>query len=147
MHTSEAAQFSILEEPIGHPLCEAQKFDVLVVDDDPDVLDVVSLAMEVLGYRVTPALRGEVALEMLESRHFDLMITDLMMEDMDGIALLKQSKRICPATRVLLMTGYYDPGTLQEAVDNEADDYLLKPFSIKELRSKAASCLEKRSHN
>jgi DNA-binding NtrC family response regulator len=120
---------------------------VLVVDEDPDVLDVVSLAMKVLGYRVTPALKAKIALEMLESKHFDLMITELMMEGMDGIALIKESKKICPATRVLLMTGYYDPKLLRRAVQHEADDFLLKPFSIKELRSKAASCIERRGEN
>lgn len=126
-----------------HRLHSIEKQEVLVVDDDPEVLTVVFLAMERLGYRVTPALEGKIALEMLASKHFDLMITDLMMEDMDGIALLKLSKKICPATRVLLMTGHYDPEVLRLAVQNEADDYLLKPFSIKELSSKAATCLER----
>jgi DNA-binding NtrC family response regulator len=121
--------------------------EVLVVDDDPGVLDAVSLAMKMLGYRVTPALKAKIALEMMESKHFDLMITDLMMGEMDGIALMKESKKISPATRVLLMTGYYDPALLHQAVQHEADDFLLKPFSIKELRSKAASCLERTGEN
>jgi DNA-binding NtrC family response regulator len=137
-------------DPCAQNPCEGlmpSNHEVLVVDDDPAVLDVVSLAMTLMGYRVTPALKPRIALEMLENKRFDLMITDLMMDDMDGIALMKESKKICPATGVLLMTGFYDPEVLSQAVKNEADDYLLKPFSIKELRSKAASCIAKRSRH
>ncbi len=119
----------------------ARSYEVLVVDDDPEVLVVVSLALEVFGYRVTPALNGTNALEMLRKKRFDLMVTDLMMDDIDGIALLKQTKRLYPATKVILMTGFYDPELILEAIQNQADDYMLKPFSLEVLQVKAAQCL------
>jgi DNA-binding NtrC family response regulator len=102
---------------------------------------VVSLALEVFGYRVTPALNGLKALEILRTRRFDLMVTDLKMDGMDGIALLKKAKDLYPFTKVILMTGFYDPELFMEAVQNQADDYVLKPFSLEELQSKAAHCL------
>lgn len=120
-------------------------YEVLVVDDNPEVLVVVSLAMEVFGYRVTPALNGLKALEILRTKHFDLMVTDLKMGGMDGIALLKKSKELYPLTKVILMTGYYDPEVFMEAIRNKADDYVLKPFSLDELQFKAAHCLNERS--
>jgi two-component system response regulator PilR (NtrC family) len=119
----------------------AHSYDVLVVDDDPEVLVVVSLALEVFGYRVTPALNGTTALDMLGKKSFDLMVTDLMMDDIDGIALLKKTKHLYPATKVILMTGFYDPELILEAIQNHADDYLLKPFSLEVLQVKAAQCL------
>lgn len=116
-------------------------YEVLVVDDNPEVLVVVSLALEVFGYRVTPALNGIKALEILRTRRFDLIVTDLKMDGMDGIALLKKSKDLYPATKVILMTGFYDPESLMEAIQNQADDYVLKPFSLEELQFKTAHCL------
>jgi CheY-like chemotaxis protein len=117
-------------------------YNVLVVDDDPEVLVVVSLALEVFGYHVTPALNGLAALKILQKKRFDLLVTDLMMDDMDGIALLKETKHLYPATKVILMTGFYDPDLILEAIQNQADDYVLKPFSIELLQVKAAQCLE-----
>jgi CheY-like chemotaxis protein len=118
-----------------------RNYDVLVVDDDPEVLVVVSLALEVFGYRVTPALNGTTALDILGRKRFDLMVTDLKMGDMDGIALLKRTKHLYPATKVILMTGFYDPELILEALRNQADDYVLKPFSLEVLQVKAAQCL------
>lgn len=121
--------------------------EVLVVDDDPELLVVASLALEVFGYRVTPSLRAKTAIDLLENNHFDLLITDLIMEDMDGIALLKESKKLSPDTKVILMTAFYDPELILHALENDADDYMLKPFSLQELESKAASCLGERAVN
>ncbi|RJR41038.1 MAG: response regulator [Desulfobacteraceae bacterium] len=120
-------------------------YEVLVVDDNPEVLVVVSLALEVFGYRVTPALNGLKALEILRDKTFDLMVTDLKMDGLDGIGLLKKSKELYPATKVILMTGFYDPEVFSEAIENDADDYVLKPFSLDELQFKAANCLANRN--
>ena len=134
------------EEEFGEREHESRGgYEVLVVDDNPEVLVVVSLAMEVFGYRVTPALNGLKALEILRTKHFDLMVTDLKMDGMDGIALLKKSKELYPLTKVILMTGFYDPEVFMEAIRNKADDYVLKPFSLDELQLKAAHCLNGRS--
>lgn len=127
----------VLEER-GEPACDQ---DVLVVDDDPEVLVVVSLAVEFFGYSVTPALNGRTALEKMREKRFDLMITDLTMPDIDGIELLKRTKLIYPATKVILMTGFYDAEPVLESIQNQADDFLLKPFSLKMLQDKVAHCL------
>jgi len=119
-------------------------YEVLVVDDNPEVLVVVSLALEVFGYRVTPALNGLKALEILRDKTFDLMVTDLKMDGLDGIGLLKKTKELYPSTKVILMTGFYDPAVFSEAIQNDADDYVLKPFSLDELQFKAANCLSNR---
>lgn len=135
------------EEKIDEKNGSTCSHDVLVVDDDPEVLVVVSLALELFGYSVTPALNGRSALEKLRGKRFDLMVTDLMMDEMDGIELLKRTKRHYPATKVILMTGFYDPELILEAIQNQADDYVLKPFSLEVLQVKAAQCLaNERNH-
>lgn len=128
-------------EKKGKHFTDKNSHDVLVVDDDPEVLVVVSLALELCGYAVTPALNGTSALEKLQSKRFDLMVTDLIMGEMNGIELLKKTKHLYPATKVILMTGFYDPEQILEAIENKADDYVLKPFSLEILQHKAAQCL------
>lgn len=121
--------------------------EVLVVDDDPEVLVVVSLALEYFGYSVTPVLSGCTALEKMREKRFDLVVTDLIMPEIDGIELLKRTKLLYPATRVILMTGFYDAEPVLESIQNQADDFLLKPFSLKTLQDKVAHCLPDEKKN
>jgi two-component system cell cycle sensor histidine kinase/response regulator CckA len=106
---------------------------ILVVDDEPELQSVLVEALERHGYDVTGCSSGRSALAELGKRDFDLLLTDLMMPEMDGIALLKAAIEIDPHLISIMLTGQ---GTIQTAVDAMqvgAFDYLLKPFRLQNL--------------
>jgi DNA-binding NtrC family response regulator len=96
------------------------------------------------GYAVEAAESGEQAVEILEQKPFDLVVTDLRMSGMDGIRVLKKVKTISPDTEVVVMTAY---GTIEgavEAIKGGAYDYLTKPFQPEELTLVARRALERK---
>jgi DNA-binding NarL/FixJ family response regulator len=117
------------------------KKSILIVDDEESIR--VSLAA-ILNkkYYVNTAETGLTALKMLQNDHYHLTLSDIKMDDMDGIALLKKVKEKFPQTPVLLMTGYSSLNTAIEALRLGASDYLIKPCSKKELFASVARCLE-----
>lgn len=118
-------------------------YDLLLVDDDPFILEGIGEDLERRGYRVTRVNSGEKALELLECRNFDLVITDLVMEHIDGIQVLKKSKEKNATTMVILLTGFGDMLSAIEALRNQADDYMLKPCESSEIQFRVERCLEK----
>ncbi len=118
-------------------------YDLLLVDDDPFILEGIGEDLERRGYRVTRVNSGEKALELLERRNFDLVITDLVMEHIDGIQVLKKSKKKNATTMVILLTGFGDMLSAIEALRNQADDYMLKPCESSEIQFRVERCLEK----
>lgn len=106
---------------------------VLVVDDEPELRTVLVESLQRHGYDVTGCGSGRNALAELGKRDFDLLLTDLMMPEMDGIALLKAALQIDPHLVGIILTGQ---GTIQTAVDAMqigAFDYVLKPFRLQSL--------------
>jgi DNA-binding response OmpR family regulator len=120
------------------------KYNILLVDDDPYILEGIGADLESQGFQVTKADSGDVALEVLQENNFDLVITDLVMEDTDGIQVLKKTKALNFDTMVIILTGYGDMKSAIEALRQEADDYLLKPCESAELLYRVNHCLEKR---
>ena len=108
-----------------------RRFRVLLVDDDPVILDLFSFALSHKHYDVTAASNGKSALEALGSHHFDLVITDLHMEPVDGFAVLKRAKELNPKTSVYVMTGDGDANLAFRSLRG-ADDFLPKPFDLME---------------
>ncbi|MBD3383201.1 MAG: response regulator, partial [candidate division Zixibacteria bacterium] len=103
--------------------------NILVVDDDNLVNEFVTETLKRLNYSVSSATSGAEALEMIESRDFDLVLSDVRMPEMDGITLLEKIKSITPDTVVVIVTAF---GTVENAVNamkKGAYDYILKPFS------------------
>src|SRR5439155_6903630 len=103
---------------------------IIVVDDEPELKNILVTALSGQGFEVTGCSSGEQALEELRQKEFDLLLTDLMMPEMDGIALLEEAARIDPHLISIIMTGQ---GTIQTAVDAMKAgtfDYVLKPFRL-----------------
>ena len=121
-----------------------EKYNILLVDDDPYILEGIGADLESQGFQVTKADSGDAALEVLQENKFDLVITDLVMEDTDGIQVLKKTKALNVDTMVIILTGYGDMKSAIEALRQEADDYLLKPCESAELLYRVNHCLEKR---
>jgi len=120
-----------------------QAYRILLVDDDPFILTGIGKDLEGNGYAVTAAESGERAVKLLEADHFDLVITDLVMDRVDGIQVLKAAKNKNPEIIVLILTGYGDMGSAIDALRLDADDYLLKPCDPEELKLRVSRCFER----
>lgn len=118
-------------------------YKILLVDDDLLILQSISSSLEEDGYNVVTAANGEKAIELIKENHFDLILTDLVMEPVDGMGVLKKAKEKNPESIVIILTGYGDLISAIEALRLDADDYLLKPCEPEELSFKISSCLEK----
>ena len=121
-----------------------EKNRILLVDDDHFILEGIGADLESQGFHVTKTDRGDLALQLLRENHFDVVITDLVMEDTDGIQVLKKTKEFDADTMVIILTGYGDMKSAIEALRQQADDYLLKPCESEEMLYRVNRCLEKR---
>ncbi len=106
---------------------------IILVDDEPSILSVLSVLLKAEGHEVFPVQDGEKAMEMLASQPFDLMISDIRMRPIDGMQLLKYARDHQPAMSVLMVTGYGTIETAVEALKLGAFDYVTKPFKVDEL--------------
>ena len=109
---------------------------VLLVDDEKDFVEMLGLRLEEAGENVTAVHSGRECLQVLEKKEIDVVILDILMPGMDGIATLKDIKRRFPLVEVIMLTGH---GTTESAVKGlklGAYDYLLKPAHFGELTAK-----------
>jgi DNA-binding response OmpR family regulator len=109
-----------------------EKSVVLVVDDEPQMVGVVSYALQVAGLDVIAAYNGEQALRRIEERHIDLVILDVMMPGLDGFEVCRRI-RCDTSIPVLMLTAKSDQTDVIVGLEIGADDYILKPFSTREL--------------
>src|SRR5262245_38148207 len=119
--------------------------NVLVVDDEPDMRDALTAALRREGLCVSTAANGIEALEKVQGQPFDLIITDVRMPRMGGLALLQELKRTLATIPVVMMTGYGRIKDAVEAMKAGAADYLLKPFSLEDLKAVVTKVLAARN--
>jgi DNA-binding NtrC family response regulator len=117
---------------------------ILVVDDEPVVLDILSDVLVREGFDVRLASRADAALAQLEQAAFDLVLSDIRMPGMDGFELLRRIGSAHPGTDVILMTGYASVDGAIDAMQLGAADYLIKPLKPKEIVARIRSCLRRR---
>jgi len=120
-----------------------KKWRLLLADNNPFILEGMGNSLQKNGYQVSLASSGEMAVELLESMEFDLVITDLFMENTDAFKVLQKSKLLNPETQVIILTGYGGLELAVEALRNKADEYLLKPCESEELIFRVKNCLQK----
>jgi len=101
---------------------------VLVADDDPDMLQLMVRRLSKQGFEIEQASEGRTALQRLEERAFDLVVTDIYMPGVTGLELLRQAKEVDPHTQVVVVTAGATLENAIEALNNGAFAYLLKPF-------------------
>jgi DNA-binding NtrC family response regulator len=106
---------------------------ILVVDDEAEMRETCRKILARKGHRVDTASDGKAALETLRAEPFDLVVADLRMPGMDGMALLQEVKKISPEVGFVVITAYGTIDTAVEAVREGAFDYLPKPFSMAQL--------------
>ena len=126
---NQVAQLEMKSEK-GSALSNSPVGRIIVVDDEPELKNILVEALSAQGFEVTGCSSGQQALEELRQREFDLLLTDIMMPKMDGITLLETALKVDPHLIGIMMTGQ---GTIQTAVDAMklgAFDYVLKPFRL-----------------
>ncbi|HEB84478.1 MAG TPA: response regulator [Bacteroidetes bacterium] len=116
---------------------------ILVVDDEIDTLDVISMMLDTLGYRTITAMDGRAALEIILSNPPDLIISDVLMPEMDGFELCRRVKenRLTRLIPVVLLTGLGSSEDRIQGIEAGADDFISKPFQHAELRARVSSLL------
>jgi putative nucleotidyltransferase with HDIG domain len=118
---------------------------ILVVDDEEAIREIVSSMLTTAHYKCSQAGSGLQALALLESgEEFELMLSDLMMADLDGIGLLERTKEKFPDLPVVMVTAVHDISVALAAIRNGAYDYLLKPFEREQLLATVRRALENR---
>ncbi len=111
-----------------------QKANILVVDDEKDICMALNILLSKEGYAVKEAYNGEQALDVIKKENFDIVMTDIKMDKMDGFEVLKEAQKFSPDTSVVMMTAFASVGSAVEAMRSGASDYITKPFINDEIR-------------
>jgi two-component system response regulator GlrR len=118
---------------------------ILVVDDDPNILEVLSMRLESSGFEPAKVKSAEEALKKLKEEKFDLVLTDLRMAGMDGMDLLEEARKMDADMPVIILTAHGSIPNAVEAMQKGAFSYLTKPFEDRELTIHIERALEKRN--
>src|SRR5437016_2096025 len=113
---------------------ESDPLRVLIIDDEKPHAEAVAESLARVGYECVIATSGQAGADKIEKEDFDVILTDLRMQDVDGLALLRKAKEEPPEAEVVLITGHGDVKTAVEAFKHGASDYLTKPVDMTELR-------------
>ena len=116
--------------------------NVLVVDDEPQITRVLRTALTAAGYAIRVANDGEMALEIMKDWSPNLIITDLVMPNVDGVELCKQVRAFSTVPIIVLSVRGQERSKVQ-ALDAGADDYITKPFSMGELEARVRAALRR----
>ncbi|QTA93113.1 response regulator [Desulfonema magnum] len=119
------------------------QYEILLVDDDPLILKMTDEFLKSQGYDITAVSDGASAIEVTDQKNFDLVLTDLVMEPVDGLSVLRHAKKRNPETMVIIMTGFGDMDSAIHALRLNADDYILKPCELTEICARVSICLDK----
>lgn len=119
--------------------------NILVVDDEQSMREFLVILLQREGYAVEDCENASCALNLLQKNNYDLVISDVNMPNLNGMALLEMIKKVSPETAVLMITAYTTAEQAVEAMKLGAYDYLAKPFKVEEIKVVVKNALEKRS--
>jgi len=117
---------------------------VLVVDDEQSVATTIKAILQLDGNEVTAVTTGKEALAQIREHEFDVVLTDLRLDDLDGIEILRETQKLWPDTVSIMLTGYASLESAVTALRSGAYDYLIKPSDVDELRATIGRALERR---
>jgi DNA-binding NtrC family response regulator len=114
-------------------MSEDRKTQVLILDDEPIVWKRLKPALEKAGYEVEAFTQSSNAMRRVGEKEFDIVVTDLKMEGIDGMAFMTEVKKRSPRTEVIVITGFATMETAKESFQKGVFDFLAKPFKRGEL--------------
>jgi len=120
------------------------KASILIVDDQRSQADAVAETLERAGYECVVVTAPQRASNILESRTFDVLVTDLVMGDVTGLDLLRTARAVSPTTEVIVITGFASIETAVQAIKEGAYDYIEKPLNVDVLRDRVTKAVERR---
>lgn len=123
----------------------ARKLKIMVLDDEPIVCKRLQPALEKLGFEVDTFTQSLEALHHIKENKYDIIITDLKMKGIDGMAFLQEAKKQHPATEVIVITGFATLETAKESFQKGVFDFIAKPFKLSEIQdvvTKAAAKIQ-----
>jgi len=139
-----AVKERVLEFLAAKTLKSQEKSRILVVDDEEIARDNLQHFFKSMGHTVQVAVNGIDALQQVEnSNHFDVMITDLKMDQMDGLTLIEKIAKLSPETNMIMVTGYATVANAVDAMRKGATHYLSKPVKLDELKNSVEEILYK----
>jgi DNA-binding NtrC family response regulator len=123
------------------------KVSILIVDDEPLLLETMRIVLAMGGYEVQTAADGIAALEIFKNRRqpdpIDIIISDIAMPHLDGYALAKEIRKTDAEILIVLITGFGLGATIGEAADLQIEEYIGKPFNVEQIALCASRCAEK----
>jgi two-component system, NtrC family, response regulator HydG len=131
-----------LDTKVGGGELDPKQFSILVVDNDPAHAQAMTESLERTGYRCTVATSGPEGKRQLEQNTFDVIITDLVMNDFDGMQILELSKHLLPESQAIMVTGHATVTKAVEAMQLGAFNFLEKPITPNRLRAIVAKAAE-----
>jgi len=111
------------------------EMEILVIDDDPNILESVGKFLRAQGHRVHLADRGEKGLEILKKNAIDITISDVHMPGMDGFEVLREARKVSPSTEVIMITAHRDLENAFRAMREGAFDFFTKPFKVQDINA------------
>ncbi len=118
--------------------------NILVVDDEEDIVQLMSETLSLWGHQAVTAKDGEEAMAKFQETPVDLVISDIRLPKLNGVRLLEQLREVDKNIEVILVTGFPEVSSAIDAMKNGAYDYLIKPVDLNELRLKIERALEKK---
>ncbi len=116
---------------------------ILVIEDDPAIRRGIVDALRFAGYEPLEAARGDTGLQMALAREFDLLVLDLVLPGLDGFDVLRQVRQLRPTLPIIILTARGEEADRVRGLRDGADDYVVKPFSVKELLARAEAVLRR----
>jgi two-component system response regulator HydG len=120
-----------------------EPFRVLIIDDDPRHAEVLAESLQRVGYDCTVATSGTEGARKIDAEDWDVILTDLKMADLDGLAILRKARAEQPEAEIIMITGHGDVKTAVEAIKQGASNYLAKPVDLAELRAIVSRAAER----
>ena len=119
--------------------------NILIIDDEEDQAETIAESLRKVGYTCLTAVSGNNVLDIIRKDEIDVVITDLVMHEIDGMRILRETKEHSPETEVIVITGHGSVETAVTAMQKGAATYLLKPINISHLRTVVDKVVEKQN--
>ena len=118
-------------------------YSILVVDDERLILTTLDMMLDKNKFSIDLAATGEDAIKKLHKKHYDIVLSDLMLPGVSGLDVLKEAKRMNPLVSAILLTGKASEKSLSKAQELGISDYMVKPVSKKELLGRIDECIKR----